>query len=46
MSREKLRDWALKWAGTILFIAWDAGKRIRGKWRRSALRDWLKEKAR
>jgi len=36
-----VRDWALKWAGTVLFIVWEAGLRIRGKWRRNALRDWL-----
>jgi|GEM_PF-5609898 len=34
----KLRDWALKWAGTVLFLVWEGSLRLRGKWRRSALR--------
>lgn len=38
MIRAKVRDWSLYWAGTMLFLVWDAGKRIRGHWRRS---EWL-----
>lgn len=34
----KLRDWALKWVGTFLFLVWECSLRLRGKWRRSALR--------
>lgn len=34
MKRRTLREWALHWSGTLLFLFWDAGKRIRGKWRR------------
>ncbi|MBT9513251.1 MAG: hypothetical protein IV104_12970 [Acidovorax sp.] len=26
----KLRDWALKWVGTLLFLVWDFFKRVRG----------------
>lgn len=39
--KDKFRAWALEWAGILLFIVWEAGKRLRGKWRRSVLRAWL-----
>lgn len=30
----KLRDWALKWMGTLLFLVWDFYSRVRGHLRR------------
>lgn len=32
------REWALYWAGTLLFLGWDSCKRIRGQWRRGEWR--------
>lgn len=39
--KDKFRAWALQWAGVLLFVVWEAGKRLRGKWRRSGLRSRL-----
>ena len=39
--KDRFRAWALQVAGVLLFIVWEAEKRLRGKWRRSGLRAWL-----
>lgn len=39
--KARLQAWAMQVAGVLLFIVWEAGKRLRGKWRRSGLRTWL-----
>ncbi|MGB3068433.1 MAG: hypothetical protein WBC18_07795 [Ottowia sp.] len=37
----KLKYWGLQLAGAILMAVWEARMRLRGKWRRSRLRERL-----
>ena len=41
----KIRECLLQVAGVIVVALWEAHLRIRGKWRCSALREWLKRTA-
>lgn len=38
---EQAKYWAFQLAGAALMAVWEIGKRLRGKWRRSALRERL-----
>ena len=38
----RIRDFFFQAAGCAIVVLMEASLRIRGKWRRSALRDWLK----
>ncbi len=38
----KVRDFLFQAAGVAVMVLLEVQLRIRGKWRRSALRDWLK----
>ena len=39
--KDKLRALVLQVAGVLMFVVWEAEKRLRGKWRLSRLRAWL-----
>lgn len=43
MSLEKLRAFAINVAGAALMAVWEISRRIRGKWRRSALREQINQ---
>jgi hypothetical protein len=38
----RIRDFFFQTAGCAIVVLMEVSLRIRGKWRRSALRDWLK----
>ncbi|ADU99034.1 hypothetical protein [Alicycliphilus denitrificans] len=40
-----LRAALSKYLFTAFFICWELGKRLRGKWRRSRLREWWRAHA-
>lgn len=40
---EKIKYWAIQVAGAALMLVWEISKRLRGKWRRSRLRERLQE---